>query len=79
MLSDDAKLVFTRAFEMARDEGSLPELQQLGPAEVVTQAIDELVVCAYECDNPKVRALPGNVQSNRPEAERFMAGLMGMM
>ena len=79
MLSDTAKNILNRAFELARNEGQLQDLQDLGPADVISQAIEEMHVCAGESDNPEVKALPGNMEANRGEAERFMAGMLGMM
>jgi hypothetical protein len=79
MLSETAKLILSRAIETAKREGAFVDMQHLGPAEIIDQAIEECHACARECDNPEVHALPGNVEANRPEAERFMAGLLGMM
>lgn len=69
MLSENAKKMMRFATKGARALGCLDELIELGPIKVVQETIDD---CH---DDPTMKA---NIEDNRAEAERYLAGLWGM-
>ena len=79
MLSEDTKDILSRAFRNCSAD-AMQSMQERGPAALVEDAVEEAKDCARRYSTvPEVAALARNIESNRPEAERYMAGLLGMM
>ena len=76
MLSDKAKLVLRESVDACVADGEFDALVKDGPATLVAFAVEAATRYA-ECI--AVREFIDNIVQNKPEAEQYVAGLLGMM
>lgn len=73
MLSHDAKMRLKHSVDGWESLGKLDVLKEFGPANAVTVIIDTVP------NNVYAKKIAAEIEANREEAERYLAGLLGMM
>jgi len=79
VLTETTKSILARTVsDWRKEEGNVDFLQECGPAKLLSQIHMDQGLCSPTPDDPD-NVFVTDVQAHRAEAERFLAGLLGMM